>query len=204
MSFLETPVFPERISFGITGGPSYVTRIVRTISGAEFRDQLMAQALHAYDAAHAAKREDRWRPLQAFFHIAGGRLNGFRFKDWSDYTVRSGEGAFAPLSANTFQMYKVYTAGTATRNRRIQKPRDNNTVLIAGGTVESIDYATGIVTMTTGTPTSWVGDFDVPCRFDTDDMKSDIVDKTPGGELLITWQAIPIIEIRHEIGLGES
>lgn len=196
MSFIESPVFPEKVSFGITGGPGYLTRVVRVSAGEEFRDQQLAQALHKYEASHSAKLPDNWRPLRDFFHVAAGRLNDFRFKDWADYTVRSGEGGFSMLTATTFQMYKVYTAGAATRNRRIQKPRNNNTVIVTGGSGVSIDYTTGIVTVSSGTPTSWIGDFDVPCRFDTDVMEGEIIDKTPGGDFIMSWRSIPIIEVQ--------
>lgn len=194
MSFLESPIFPEKVSFGITGGPGYSTRVVRTIAGNEFRDQLLEQALHSYEASHVAKRPGYWEPLRAFFHIAGGRLNGFRFKDWSDFTVVSGEGAFAQLSTLEFQMYKVYTVDASVRNRRIQKPRPN--AIITGGTVDDYDTTTGIVTMTSGTPTGWTGEFDVPCRFDVDQMKGEIIDKAPTGAFFQSWSNIPIIEIR--------
>jgi uncharacterized protein (TIGR02217 family) len=44
---------------------------------------------------------------------------------------------------------------------------------------------------------TWTGEFDVPARFDTDQMRVDMIDRQGGeGELLIVWQAIPIIEIR--------
>ncbi len=193
--FIETPVFPERVSFGITGGPEFSTRVVRTQAGDEFRDMLMAQAKHSYEASLAAKLPVDWEPLLEFFHIVGGRAVGFRFKDWSDYTARQGEGLFAQLTGTTFQMYKRYTSGSATRDRRIQKPRNNSTVVVTGGSSPVVDYTTGIVTVSAGTPTSWIGDFDVPCRFDVDKMSGETVDKTPGGSLIRSWHTIPIIEI---------
>lgn len=195
MSFLESPIFPEQVSFGITGGPEYSTRIVRTIAGDEFRDELLAQALHKYEASEAAKRPTDWKALRAFFHNAAGRAHGFRFKDWSDYTAIVGEGVFAMLTSTTFQMYKRYTSGSATKDRRIQKPR-TGTITVTGGTTPVVDYTTGIVTVASGTPTDWAGQFDVPCRFDTDELRGEIIDKTPGGQLFISWQSIPIVEIQ--------
>lgn len=197
VGFVESPVFPEKISFGALGGPAYATRVVRTRIGAEYRDQIMEQALHKFEVSHAAKLPTDYRILQNFFHSVGvGRAYGFRFKDWQDYTARSGEGVFSMLTSTTFQMYKVYTSGSNTRNRKIQKPRNNNTIVIGGGASPTIDYATGIVTVSSGIPTSWVGDFDVPCRFDTDEMQGEIEDKTPGGEFIMNWRSIPIIEIQ--------
>ncbi|WP_175837104.1 DUF2460 domain-containing protein [Burkholderia anthina] len=43
---------------------------------------------------------------------------------------------------------------------------------------------------------SWVGQFDVPVRFDVDVMKKQIMDRNgAGGDLLVDWGSIPIIEI---------
>lgn len=42
----------------------------------------------------------------------------------------------------------------------------------------------------------WTGEFDVPARFDTDQMAIQVVDKSRGGELLAAWESIPILEVR--------
>lgn len=208
MAFLESAVFPERLFlYGIQGGPGYATRLVRTISGKERRDQLRAQALHVYEVSHAAKLPAAWKPLRAFFHIAAGRENSFRFKDWTDYRAQDGgQGLFASLGYSTsagaaYQMYKRYTSGSDTRDRRIQKPRDNSTVTVTGDTsfvLGAIDYTTGIVYASSGAPLEWVGDFDVPCRFDVDEMQGHVVSKKPNGDLIMEWQSIPIIEVQIE------
>ncbi|SOZ99447.1 hypothetical protein CBM2626_A30043 [Cupriavidus taiwanensis] len=44
---------------------------------------------------------------------------------------------------------------------------------------------------------TWAGQFDVPVRFDIDEMKKQIVDRSgSNGELLVDWGSVPIIEIR--------
>jgi uncharacterized protein (TIGR02217 family) len=52
---------------------------------------------------------------------------------------------------------------------------------------------------------TWTGEYDVPCRFDTDDMKIQIVNRS-GERLLEAWDAIPIVEIRiaEDTGNGED
>jgi uncharacterized protein (TIGR02217 family) len=42
---------------------------------------------------------------------------------------------------------------------------------------------------------TWAGEFDVPCRFDVDQMRGTIANKS-GGKLVVDWESIPIIEIR--------
>jgi uncharacterized protein (TIGR02217 family) len=44
---------------------------------------------------------------------------------------------------------------------------------------------------------AWSGQFDVPARFDTDEMKKQVMDRNgPNGDLLVDWGSIPIIEVR--------
>lgn len=195
--FIETPRFPEAVSLGFSGGPGFSTDVVGVNSGREYRNQNWSMARRKYEASHAARLPKHYRPLQAMFHIAAGRANGFRLKDWLDYRDddAGGTGVLAVIDSNdmTYQLYKRYTFGSNTHNRIIQKPV-SGTIVITGGTVDSIDYTTGIVTMTGGIPTSWTGEFDVPCRFDTDEMKADAIDKQ-GEDLIVGWSDIPIIEI---------
>ena len=39
---------------------------------------------------------------------------------------------------------------------------------------------------------TWSGEFDVPCRFDTDELRAEIVGRGP----ILRWGAIPIVEVR--------
>jgi uncharacterized protein (TIGR02217 family) len=44
---------------------------------------------------------------------------------------------------------------------------------------------------------TWSGQFDVPVRFDADEMKKQIIDRNgAAGDLLVDWGSIPIVEIR--------
>jgi uncharacterized protein (TIGR02217 family) len=59
----------------------------------------------------------------------------------------------------------------------------------SGGAASLFPQSTDVLT--------WAGQFDVPVRFDVDDMKKQIVDRNgPNGDLLVDWGSIPIIEIR--------
>ena len=195
MSFIETR-FPEGISYGATGGPGYLTDVIVVNSGAEQRNQVWSQARCTFDVAHAARLPAAYKPLQAFFRVMAGRTHGFRFKDWSDYVCPddAGTGTFQTIDSTHFQMYKRYFIGSNYEYRKITKPV-TGTVAVTGGTSPSVAYTTGIVTVSSGTPTSWTGEFDVPCRFDVDQMRGEIVSRS-GGSLVIGWQSIPIIELR--------
>jgi len=192
MAFYETQ-FPAAISYGAVGGPGFRTDVVVVSSGAEQRNVTWSQARRRYDVAHAARLPTASDAVKAFFHNMNGRAHGFRFKDWTDYAATASEGKFTLLTSTTFQAYKRYTSGSQTYDRKIQK--GIATWVITGGTVSAIDYNTGIVTMTSGTPTAWAGEFDVPCRFDVDELSGTIISRS-GSNLVVGWSSIPIVEVR--------
>nr|WP_254216248.1 DUF2460 domain-containing protein [Burkholderia multivorans] len=48
-----------------------------------------------------------------------------------------------------------------------------------------------------GEALTWTGQFDVPVRFDTDQMQKQIMDRAgPNGDLIVDWDSVPLIEIR--------
>jgi uncharacterized protein (TIGR02217 family) len=185
--------FPPMISYNAIGGPSFQTDVVIKASGAEARNQNWSYERLSYEVSHAARREADWRQLQAFFRIVAGRAYSFRFKDWTDYLVASAEGKFIAIDATHAYLAKRYTYGAETRDRKITKPV-SGTVSFTGGSGLSLDYATGILTHGT-IPTAWAGQFDVHVRFDTDEMRAQTKSKS-GTELVVGWEAIPIIEVR--------
>lgn len=201
MPFYESPRFPDKISFGATGGPQYSTDVVQTSGGYEYRNQAWQYPLHAWTVGHDARLDHLFGELRAHYRAMKGKANGFRFKDWSDYKCPddAGIGVFSMIDATHFQMFKAYpTTGSPYEARKITKPVAG-TLAITGGTVASTDYTTGIVTMTSGTPTLWTGQFDVPCRYDTDQMDEQIINRhgsVSEGEFIVGWQGIRIVEVR--------
>jgi uncharacterized protein (TIGR02217 family) len=194
MAFLETPRFPIDISFGATGGPTWQTDIAAVDSGYEYANQNWSQARARYEVGHDARRPELFDALLDFYMAVKGRANQFRFKDWSDFSATAAQGVFSPLTGTTFQMYKRYTAGALTHNRKIVKPV--SAVTVVGGTGASVDYTTGVVTVSSGTPTAWYGDFDVPVRFDTDLMQATILNRSLARGLIQGWQSISLVEVR--------
>lgn len=85
MSFIETPRFPDKISYGSSGGPMYNTDVITVTSGHETRNQNWIQSRHEYDASFGVTDEPRLSELITFFHAMAGQAHEFRFKDWGDY-----------------------------------------------------------------------------------------------------------------------
>ena len=197
-TFIETPRFPEKISLASSGGPMFQTDVVMTDSGDEFRTQRWDQPMRIYTISQPpTSKSDLSSALRAFFLIVRGRAVGFRYKDWTDYTATMAEGILTLISGANYQMWKRYTVGGVTFDRKITKPVNGPAVTVNSGVIASIDYTTGIISMTSGTPSHWAGQFDVPVRFDTDKMDAEVIDKHATGELIIGWTQINLLEIRR-------
>jgi uncharacterized protein (TIGR02217 family) len=131
------------------------------------------------------------------FMAARGQLYAFRLKDFTDFqvTATDGSGVFVQLTSTTFQMYRRYSVSPLTYDQIIQKPV-SGTVTVTGGVSPVVDYTTGIVTVASGTPTSWVGQYDIPVRFGGDMPK-----RGPTSEgALLSWEGVMLIEVRNPNG----
>jgi uncharacterized protein (TIGR02217 family) len=204
MSFIETPRFPERISYGASGGPGWRTQIAESMASFEQRNGAWIYPRHRWEISQGLNAPDAWVALRAFFLIARGRLHGWRFKDWADYTAaHSGAeaGVVSGLTATTYQMHKRYTSGGTSIDRIIRKPVDGTVEVKVSGVVDgsaSVDATTGIITIGSAPAASvvtWAGEFDTPMRFDIDDLRGVIVARNGSG-LVIEWAGVPIVEIK--------
>lgn len=195
MSGFKEIRFPERISFGAVGGAGWLTDVVTLESGYETRNQVLAQPRGRWEVSHAARMPDDYHRLRAFFQAVRGRAYGFRFKDWTDYTVATTESAFIDSlgSPTQKQLAKRYTFGSETFDRRLTKIVAN-TFSAVGGSGLSLNYDTGILSYSS-LPTAFSCQFDVPVRFDVDEMRAETIDKS-GDDLIIGWSSIPIVEVR--------
>lgn len=191
-----TAVFPEKVSMGATGGPMWRTEVLETGSGHEFVNQGWSQPRSVWDVGHAARLEETFGLVRAHYMVAGGMSNAFPFKDWLDYKCPdySGTGVFGQTATTTFQFFKRYASGGVNFDRKIVLPK-SGTVTVTGGAVASINYATGVVTMTSGTPTSWTGEFYCLCRYGTDVMQAQLIDG-PTARRVVGWSNIQIREVR--------
>lgn len=160
MSFIETPRFPNKLGYGASGGPTFLTSIVMLASGFEQRNGDWSVERRRYDLIHSAKTRDDLDELLAFYlTVARGRLHGFRFRDWSDFNDTHGDaigwlGGGVGSGAPTLQMYKRYVSGSNAALREITKPYGTISVTRGGVAVVygasagqiSIDTTTGEIT----------------------------------------------------------
>ncbi len=198
MSFHEVQ-FPPDISYGAAGGPGYSTSVVATVSGHEKRNANWAEARGKWNVAHGLKRRDQVAALIAFFRARKGRAHGFRFKDWTDFQALAQPLGIGDGANTEFQLVKHYASGGALESRVITKPVDGSVTVYTDGVEQSsgvsVDTTTGIVTFAVapvdGAVVTADFEFDVPARFDTDEMEITIETYD-----LARWAQIPIVEIR--------
>jgi uncharacterized protein (TIGR02217 family) len=191
--------FPPDISYGAAGGPAYSTTVVTTVSGHERRNANWAQARGKWNVAHGLKKREQVAALIAFFRARKGRAYGFRFKDWTDYQAFAQALGVGDGTTKTFQLVKQYGSGGDIETRTIAKPVAGTVKVYRDGVEAtsgwSVDTATGLVTFiappAAGVQVTADFEFDVPTRFDTDQM--DITIETYH---LGTWGQIVIVEIR--------
>lgn len=198
-SFVETPRFPEWISFWARGGRGWKPTITETYGGQEYRNNPWAQMRGEWywdnqDAAAFSQNPSlaslSYSALRNLFAVSQGTA-AFRFKDFRDFKDDAG-GIFVMLTATTFQMYKHYAVSPLSYNQIIQKPVTGS-VTVNGGASPVVDYTTGIVTVASGTPTSWVGEFDIPVRFNGDIPQ--VGPDSSGAQ--INWSSLKLVEVRN-------
>jgi len=199
-NFVETPRFPDWIAFWARGGRTFNTTVTRTYGGNEYRNAAWAIGLGEYlwDNADAAAFSQNpaltgyaYTAMRNLFSVTMGQLYPFRFKDFRDYKD-DGAGIFVSIDSTHFQMYKHYAVSPLSYNQIIQKPV-SGTVVVNGGASPVIDYTTGIVTVASGTPTSWTGEFDIPVRFASDVPQ--VGPDTTGAQ--INWESLKLVEVRN-------
>ncbi|ABL68387.1 DUF2460 domain-containing protein [Paracoccus denitrificans] len=201
--------FPDNISRGARGGPRRMTQVVELSSGDEERNASWANSRRVYDVSYGIRNADQLAEVVSFFEARNGRLYGFRFKDWSDYKSCSPMQVSHPAdmalgvgdgTRTEFQLRKFYISGSQSWTRIITKPVAD-TVRVAVNGVEqlsgwTVDTTTGVVTFANppaaGQQVRAGFQFDVPVRFDTDqlDLILDI-------ERLGSIPSIPLIEVRR-------
>lgn len=207
MAFHEVR-FPIDISKGSSGGPQRVTDVVTLRSGFEQRNTIWSDSRRSYDAGLGLRTlRDLYETIE-FFEGRRGRLHGFRWRDWADY--RSGNPLDDPTeidivigtgdgSQTQFQLTKTYDAtGPSPYTRDITKPVSGTVVVALDGsptTAFTVDNTTGLVTMDSA-PGSSVSvtagfEFDVPVRFDQDNIEVNVEHFNAGA-----IPTISILEIR--------
>lgn len=190
--------FPTNISRGAQGGPERRTDVVTTASGREERNSRWVNSRRRYNAGFGVKSLNDIQQVVAFFEERRGRLHAFRWKDHVDFKSCA---ASATPSANdqtlgvsdgttaSFQLIKKYGSGLRDYARVIAAPVPGTVLVAVNGSASNfftLNLQTGILTFTAGhIPTMGqiitAGfEFDVPVRFDSDQLTINIANFQAG------------------------
>lgn len=166
-------LFPVDVSYGAKR--IIKTSVTKAYNQAGYRQATInwSTPLDEWDVSFGVRKPEDVAAVAAFYQNTLG-AHTFRFKDWFDYQVTSG-GVFVQLTATTFQMYRTVTFGGQSLTRKVTKPVLGS-ILVTGGVDVSVDYSTGVVTVSSGTPTSWTGEIHKHVEFDLDSIPLEIVD----------------------------
>lgn len=188
--------FPEDISYGSAGGPGFNTTVIGLASGHEQRNINWSLARAQYDVSYGVKTRDQMEEVLDFFYARRGKAFGFRFKDWMDFTLDRQSIGIAG-GTNVLQVFKRYEPLTSHfYDRPISKIVPGTVQVWSNGTVRNPDIVnveTGIVNTTgfAGHTFEIACEFDVPVRFDTDNINIAHDDWEQ-----MSWPSIPLIELR--------
>lgn len=211
ISSFHDVLFPVAIALGASGGPVRRTEIVSLASGRESRNTRWAHSRRRYDAGLGLRSLDDLHEALSFFEARGGRLFGFRFRDpmdnksctpaatpaSTDQVIGTGDGA-----TDGFALVKNYGGEATLPARPITRPIEGSVMVAVDGvphvedTDFTVDTTTGVVTFQPGSiPASDAQitagyAFDVPVRFDTDEITVSLR-AFQAGDI----PSIPIVEI---------
>ncbi|MEO0637010.1 MAG: DUF2460 domain-containing protein [Pseudomonadota bacterium] len=197
--------FPIEVAFGATGGPQRKTQIVSMASGAEARNTRWAHSKRSFNAGTGIKTLDQLHDVVAFFEERRGALHAFRFRDPLDFkschpsgTVGGGDQqiGIGDGSRVTFDLVKWYGTGEHAYARPIRLPVETTLVVeVDGNGVTTQTVGEGTVTLVSppgnGAVVTAGFEFDVPVRFDTDELSMNLA-KFAAGDI----PTVPLVEVR--------
>ena len=189
---------PVTIERGARGGPAFRTTITTLDGGYEVTQINWEQARWTGQIGYGISERSSYFELIEFFRARRGMARGFLFKDWTDYyainqLIGTGDGV-----TTQFQLIKTYDDTIFPFTRKITRPVTGTVQIYNNGTPVSptINYTTGLVTFgvapVASNPITATFDFDIPMRFDTDQMAVQL-EWAEAGRI----PSLPIIEIRE-------
>lgn len=196
MNFIEIS-FPDSVSVGAIGGPSFATTVSASANKTELRSSNWMVARYSYKINCNILSDSQISDLISLFNICRGKAIGFRYKDWSDYkasdvVIGTGDG-----KTTIFQLVKRYNFSGYSYVRTICKPSIGIKIYLNGTLTSNgftIDQTTGLITFiiapATGVAITADFCFDIPVRFNNDSL-----DVTYQGRNKYDLQNIELIEI---------
>lgn len=172
--------FPESISIKSTTSINFNTNITSSKNGKEKRIINRSESIMVYDIVSGVKSKQDIEEVTKLFRLVKGRAIGFRYKDWLDYSAINQQIDIGDGEKTKFKLIKTYTDLNSKNKyiREIKKPVEN-TVKISLDNIPnksfSVDYTNGNIifkeTPANSTIITASFEFDVPVRFDSDELE---------------------------------
>ena len=194
---------PTDISYGSVGGPEFMTQIVTTQNGYEYRNIRWELPRSKFNIAYGVKTQDQLEKLRDFYYVVQGKAFGFRFQDPFDYSAKNQEIGKGDAETQKFQLIKHYAIDDQYAYKRvIYKPVASTVTLYIKQqekTVPCNDYqlneTKGEIILKSPLKKGEIlyanFHFDIPVRFDTDYLPARL-----NSHNAVQYMDIPIIEIR--------
>ncbi|MGH8582602.1 MAG: phage distal tail protein, Rcc01695 family [Gammaproteobacteria bacterium] len=217
-AFVEVRLENNLVLYGSVGGPQYSTDVIVVRSGREQRNVNWSQSRGRWEIGERQVDTAELQAIIGFFRARQGRAEGFRFKDWADYRatrtplIHNGVITQGILgnglgngTAGPYQTNKLYSSGATSTTRKISKLVAPISVYVNGVLTGAgvPDMNTGLVTFLAGAPSitdtlTWTGEFDLPARFDVDEMRTRFdAYRAVDGEALHWIFTLPVVELRQ-------
>ncbi|HHB83597.1 MAG TPA: TIGR02217 family protein [Devosia sp.] len=200
--------FPLDIALGARGGPQRLTDVVTLVSGAEERNSRWADSRRRFNAGYGVKSLADMQAVLAFFEERRGRFHSFLWRDGLDNSSAYLQNTITPYDQpigegdgikTRFQLVKRYGENYDPYDRAVTKPVSASVRLALDG-VEilppdfTLDGLSGMVTFNVA-PAPGVAitagyEFDIPVRFDTDNLEIELA----GFDAAVAPN-IPIVEV---------
>lgn len=185
---------PEDIERGAVGGPNFNTTVISLVSGKERRNQEWAIPRTTVNVGYGIKRREDLEEIYAFFHARGGRARGFRFRNWLDFEVRLSPVGIIDGAPEQRQLVRYYDDPINPYVKVISHPIAS-TLNVYVNSVITTNYIlepNGVISFPNdpGEDVRASYDFDLPVRFDTDQLNVNLNTYKEG-----VIPSIPIIEL---------
>jgi uncharacterized protein (TIGR02217 family) len=206
MAFLESRIDPL-ITRGALRKVTQPGRKKTYVSGKLEQDFNNTLPTHTYEVSHGIREamvrggltpeRSYFKVLDLFYVVMFTPYQGFRFKDWADYQGVKDNTALSLISGAIYQLQRKHTFGGVDFYRPIYKPVDGTVTVYDASDAQvtgTVDPTTGQFTADSGTPSYWVGEFDIPVTFAQDEWSAELQVATQN--LHVLNGTIPLEEIR--------
>lgn len=185
------------VSYGTIYGERFRTDIATMRNKSESRNMEWSESRGEFTLVFAALTEPDRAEVMRVFRVCRGRGIGFRMKNWVDYKASDEALGVGAGEDQSYQMTITANSGSYKTTKTIRKPVMGTIQVKADGVpvAANIDYRAGIITTNApiGAVLTWSGEYDIPVRFDSDDIQWSVDNRS--GDTYVMGSDVQIVEL---------